>query len=40
MLKERKRPFKELIPLALRQIDADKIDSCIDHVYDLYENYS
>ena len=37
MLKERKRSFKELIPLALAQIDEEKIDMCIEHVYDLYE---
>ena len=39
MVKERRRSFKELIPIALKMINKEKIDMCIEHVYDLYENY-
>ena len=39
MVKEKKRSFKELMPIVLKALDREKIDSCIEHVLDLYENY-
>ena len=37
MVKEKKRSFKELMPLVLRRLDVFKIDRCIEHVLDLFE---
>ena len=39
MVQERRRSFKELMPIVIRRLDVDKIDNCIEHVLDLYENY-
>jgi hypothetical protein len=40
MVKEKKRSFKELLPIVMKQLDNDKIENCIDHVMDIYENYT
>jgi hypothetical protein len=39
MVIARKRSFKVLMPLVLKRLDVFKIDRCIEHVLDLYENY-
>ena len=36
MLKETKKPFKQMLPPAIKSIDAEKIDNCITHVLRLY----
>ena len=40
MVKEKKRSFKELLPIVINKLNVEKIDSCIDHVMDLYEDYT
>ncbi len=40
MVNERMRSFKELPPIVMRQLDNEKIDNCIDHVMDIFENYT
>ena len=37
MLNNRKRPFEELIPLAVCELKTEEINNCIRHVYKLYE---
>jgi len=39
MVQERQRSFKELMPIVIKKLEVDKIDNCIDHVMDVYENY-
>ena len=40
MVKDRKRSFKELLPIVVKQLNEEKVDNCIDHVMELYENYT
>ena len=40
MVKGRKRSFKELLPIVVKQLNEEKVDNCIDHVMELYENYT
>ena len=40
MVKDRKRSFKELLPIVINKLSEEKIDNCIDHVMDLFENYT
>ena len=40
MVKDKKRSFKELLPIVVKQLNEEKVDNCIDHVMELYENYT
>ena len=36
MLKETKRQFKQMLPPAIKEIETEKIDNCIEHVLKLF----
>ena len=40
MVKMRQRRFDELLPIVVKELKVEEIDSCIDHVMDLYEEKS